>query len=122
MDCGRILTAIYEGTCVSAQWSQKMLSLLQQQTVTYKIPAGISDRSGTTIGNKTGELPGLAEHDVAIVTGDGFQYVLCILCENSSQDAGAIGEISHISAMVYETFVVNAESYGFGQYMTKNGR
>lgn len=104
VDCSRILTAIYSGSCVSSQWSKKMLSLLRQQTVTYKIPAGISNQPVVTIGNKTGELPGLAEHDVAIITGEGFQYVLCVLCENSGQDDGAIGEISHISAMVYEAF------------------
>ncbi len=107
VDCGRILSAIYQGTCVSAQRSQQMLSLLQQQTVTYKIPAGIlnsGDAENAVVGNKTGELSGRAEHDVAIVTGEDFQYVLCVLCEDSGQDVNVVGEISHISEIVLETF------------------
>lgn len=104
VDCSRLLTAIYNGTCVSPAWSQNMLSLLQQQTVTYKIPDGIPEQSNVVIGNKTGELIGLAEHDVAIVTGEGFQYVLCVLCEFPGRETGTIGEISHISELVYAQF------------------
>lgn len=109
VDCSRLLASIYNGTCVSPQKSQKMLSLLQQQTVTYKIPAGIPQQTGVVIGNKTGELVGLAEHDVAIVIGDRFRYVLCVLCEYPTGETDVIGEISAISSLVYAHFAESAE-------------
>ena len=104
VDCARLLTAVATETCVSAEQSQYMLSLLQEQTLNWKIPAGIPRRSGVRIGNKTGELANLAEHDAAIVIGSDLRYVLCVLCEYPGRETNAIGTIAEISACAYRSF------------------
>ena len=104
VDCAHLLTAIATGTCVSAEQSQYMLSLLQKQTLTWKIPAGIPRQSGVRIGNKTGELANLAEHDAAIVIGSDLRYVLCVLCEYPGRETDAVETIAEISACVYRSF------------------
>ena len=56
-DCRNLLASIWQGTCVNAEASGKMLEYLKNQTRTGKIPAGISDPDAITA-NKTGELAG----------------------------------------------------------------
>lgn len=95
-DCGNLLESIYDGTCVSEEVSEKMLSLLLQQQLTSKIPAGLPE--GTKVANKTGETDA-TQHDAAIVFGPERDYILCIM---SSDDGTAIYTIQEISALVYE--------------------
>lgn len=97
-DCALLLEMIYNGTCVSKDYSKKMLGLLSAQTKTNKIPAGVP--TGVKVANKTGELTGESECDVAIVFGSKVDYVLCVISEPVS-NANAIKAIKDISAMVY---------------------
>ncbi|MCD8155691.1 MAG: serine hydrolase, partial [Clostridiales bacterium] len=95
-DCGVLLERIYNGTCVSKTYSQKMLNLLLAQQRRTKIPAGVP--SGIQVANKTGETS-TTENDIAIVFGEKTDYVICVFSSGSSY--GATG-IKNISKTVYE--------------------
>lgn len=104
-DCCRLLSEIYNGTLVNADASADMLALLQAQTRTSKIPAGVPDN--VTTANKTGELSdpgnlGVVENDISIVFAKGHPYVLCVLSNNIQNNSSAQETISKISADVYK--------------------
>ncbi|MCD7715930.1 MAG: class A beta-lactamase-related serine hydrolase [Lachnospiraceae bacterium] len=100
-DCGAILEAIYNGTCVSEEASEAMLEMLLQQDVTTKIPAGVPD--GISVANKTGDTDE-ESHDVAIVYGEKTDYILCVMStdvdEMGAGNAGTL--VKEISTLVYE--------------------
>jgi N-acetylmuramoyl-L-alanine amidase len=104
-DCCQILSDIYYGTCVGREASAKMITLLQNQTVKTKIPAGLP--SGISSANKTGEMPegyglGCIENDIAIVYGETKDYVLCVLSNDlNGNNEGAKSRIAEISGKVY---------------------
>ncbi|MCC8138174.1 MAG: serine hydrolase [Clostridiales bacterium] len=90
-DCGVLLEKIYNGTCVSKAYSQKMLNLLLAQERRWKIPAGIP--SGIKVANKTGETS-TTDHDIAIVYGKKTDYVICVFSSGSSSSSSKIAAIS----------------------------
>ena len=103
-DCCRLLSEIYNSSLVNADASAEMLSLLQAQTKTEKIPAGVP--SGVATVNKTGELAdsdklGVVENDIAIVFDENHPYVLCVLSNNIQNNTSAQDTIKKISADVY---------------------
>lgn len=103
-DCCRLLSEIYNSSLINADASADMLALLQAQTKTAKIPAGVP--SGIATANKTGELAdsgklGVVENDIAIVFDKDHPYVLCILSNNLQNNASAQDIIKKISADVY---------------------
>jgi beta-lactamase class A len=103
LDCYKILTNIYNGTCVNSIYSQKMLNLILNQTFKNKIRAGLP--SGVKAGNKTGELPGKAQNDVAIIyLPNNGAYILSVMSE-SSDDNSAISSIVKISTSVYDYMI-----------------
>ena len=77
-DAGHLLEQIYRGECVSKYASERMLSILEQQKWTGKIPSGLP--WGTRYANKTGDTFD-ATHDAAIVFSDGADYILVLTCE-----------------------------------------
>lgn len=95
-DCGELLEAIYDGTCVSEEASEQMLKLLLQQQRTGKIPAGVPE--GTKTANKTGETD-YAQHDAAIIFGPETDYVFCVMSYNAP---GSITAIQNLSGLIYE--------------------
>lgn len=104
-DCCRLLSEIYNGTLVNADASADMLALLQAQTRTSKIPAGVP--SNVTTANKTGELSdpgnlGVVENDISIIFAKDHPYVLCVLSNNIQNNSSAQETISKISADVYK--------------------
>lgn len=99
-DCARILRAIYEGTCVSAEYSAIMLDMLKAQTVNNRIPQGLS--GGATAAHKTGDLSGLSCGDVGIVFSDAGDYLLCVICNNPYTDGGAASKIVDITRSVHQ--------------------
>ena len=104
-DCCRLLSEIYNGTLVNADASADMLALLQAQTRTSKIPAGVPDN--VTTANKTGELSdpgnlGVVENDISIIFAKGHPYVLCVLSNNIQNNSSAQETISKISADIYK--------------------
>ncbi len=99
-DCGKLLEAIYSGTCVSEEASREMLALLCEQQLTTKIPAGLPE--GVLSANKTGETDEV-EHDTAIVFGEETDYILCVMSEGWSDSDEAVWMIQRISELVYES-------------------
>lgn len=103
-DCRNLLASIWQGTCVNAEASGKMLEYLKNQTRTGKIPAGISDPDAITA-NKTGELAGdygqYVENDIAVVEHGDHAYILCVLNEDLQDNGTAISRIQELSAQVY---------------------
>lgn len=103
-DCRNLLASIWQGTCVNAEASGKMLEYLKNQTRTGKIPAGISDSDAITA-NKTGELAGdygqYVENDIAVVEHGDHAYILCVLSEDLQDNGTAISRIQELSAQVY---------------------
>ena len=103
-DCSNLLASIWQGTCVNAEASGKMLEYLKNQTRTGKIPAGISDSDAITA-NKTGELAGdygqYVENDIAVVEHGDHAYILCVLSEDLQDNGTAISRIQELSAQVY---------------------
>ena len=91
VDCARFLAAAYNG---EMPHSADMMSLLSQQAVTTKIPAGVPVRTA----NKTGELDSV-QNDAAVVYAD-TPYVLCVMSENVPSGA-AISAIVELSSSVY---------------------
>ncbi|MBU5480447.1 serine hydrolase [Blautia sp. MSJ-19] len=103
-DCCRLLSEIYTNSLVNADASAEMLALLQAQTKTAKIPAGVP--SGIATANKTGELTasdklGVVENDIAIVFDKDHPYVLCVLSNNIQNNTSAQDTIKKISSDVY---------------------
>lgn len=92
-DCAKFLQSAYNG---ELPHSADMMSLLSQQTVTYKIPAGVPVRTA----NKTGELESV-QNDAAVVYADR-PYVLCVMSENVSAGS-AIDAIVELSGTVYSS-------------------
>lgn len=105
-DCRKILCDIYNGDCVCADASGKMLALLQNQTVKTKISAGLP--SAVLSANKTGEMPegyglGCIENDIAIVYGEQKDYVICVLANDlEGRNEEAREKIQNISRQIYE--------------------
>lgn len=101
-DCRAILEAIYRGTLVNAEASEKMYDILKGQTLQYKIPSVLPE--GYFCANKTGEMPegyglGCIENDIAIVSSPTGDYILAVLSnELGGRNQEAQQVIQHISA------------------------
>ena len=97
-DCGMLLERIYRGECINQEASQKMLDLLMNQQVVWKIPQGLPEN--TVAANKTGETD-QDQHDIAIIYGEETTYILCVMSENCPSSDTAIQNIRSISRLVY---------------------
>lgn len=98
VDCGMLLEAIYDGTCVSEDASSQMLDLLLAQQSRGKIPAGVP--GDIEVANKTGETDE-TQHDAAIVYGEDTDYILCVLSDEVPDSNAAASLIREISSEVY---------------------
>ena len=87
-DCAALLRMIYTGQCVSQDASEHMLELLLGQQVNDRIPQSLpKDRK---VAHKTGDLLGICCADVGIVFAPQGDYLLCIICNNQSDQQSAI--------------------------------
>lgn len=102
-DCALLLRQIYNGQCVSPEYSAVMLQILLEQTSTDFLPAGVPD--GVPIAHKTGNLLGLCHGDVGIVMAESNPYIVCIICNNPTDMGAAMARIPEISATVYRYMV-----------------
>ena len=87
-DVAKLLEQIYNGECISEEASARMLSLLQRQELTYKIPHYLEGHYPfVEVANKTGEL-NQVENDAAIITGAGIEdFIFVIMVDSSSSVA-----------------------------------
>lgn len=89
-DCAMFLNMVYNG---EFEYSTQMLDYLCAQTVTYKIPEGVT--GAYLIANKTGELDDV-QNDVAIVYTD-TPYIICVMSNEVLQYVAPIETIVEIS-------------------------
>lgn len=101
-DCGVLLRMIYEGRCVTKDWSDEMMSCLKAQTVNNRLPAQLP--AGTVVAHKTGDLSNLSCGDVGIIITQQGSYILCVINNQSPNDAQTAQDIANLSARVYEQF------------------
>ena len=106
--CRKFLAEVYRGELVCEEASEKMLTILKGQTVTYKIPSGLPE--GFSSANKTGEMPegyglGCIENDAALIFSPYGDYVLVVLSNElggrNDQALDVIRSISSAAASYY---------------------
>ena len=97
-DCGAYLEMLLDGEIVSPEYSEKILDLMKQQQILYKIPAGVPDDVQTA--NKTGELDYM-QGDAAIVYAPSGTYILVVLADDLTNAGNAQAEIRELSEYVY---------------------
>ena len=95
-DCAKFLLAAYNGLLPG---SDKMITLLGQQRLVSKIPAGVP----VPTANKTGELDSV-QNDAAIIYAEK-PYILCVLAENVSEQNG-VAEIVKLSSEIYKRILL----------------
>lgn len=100
-ECGTILRAIYNGSCVSADASKEMLTLLKAQTVNDRLPVNLPQ--GVTVAHKTGNLSNLSCGDVGIILSPKGDYILCVIANHEPSDATATTATATLSRTVYDT-------------------
>jgi beta-lactamase class A len=91
-DLALILWQIYDGTLLSADDTDRLLSDMQQQIFREGIPAGIPE---ATVADKVGFLDGLL-HDAGIVYSPKGDFILVVLTDGYSWDA-----IAEVAAEIY---------------------
>lgn len=97
-DCGAFLGRVLDGSVVSREYSQKLLDLLKEQQIIYKVPSGIPDNVMTA--NKTGELDYM-QGDAAIVYGPSGTYILVIIGDSLTNSYGQTAKFTELSEIVY---------------------
>lgn len=95
-DVTRFLEAVYQKRYAH---SSQMISLLNHQTRTWKIPAGLP--SSVRSGNKTGELDDV-QNDAAIIYAPKKTYFLTIMSNKVKDGYHAIGMIKKMSSITYK--------------------
>ncbi len=100
-DIGLLLESMYQGKCVSDEYSNKMIDMLLEQEYRSKIPAGIPN--DVKIANKTGETDDVS-HDSAIVYSDNADYILVVMADAPGQAWSCGDNIAELSGIVYKYF------------------
>lgn len=99
-DVASLLKKIYNKTCINSVYSEKMMNLLNGQTITEMIPSTIS---GAQIASKSGEQNEIAQ-DAAIISTENANYLLVISASDlSSTEIGKenIRQIANIVNVHY---------------------
>lgn len=93
-DCCKFLLKIYNQEIDHAG---EMMSLLQHQERTHKIPRGIPE--GVQTANKTGELSDV-ENDAAVIFAE-HPYIFVVMSQNLTDAGAAQSSIASLSAVLY---------------------
>ena len=100
-DCGKLLESIYNGGCISKEYSEQMLDILSHQELLNKIPTGLPEN--VKYANKTGETDDVC-HDAAIVYSEGADYILVVMVNNPGNAYSNTDDVVKISELVYNYF------------------
>ncbi|KFI79236.1 serine hydrolase [Bifidobacterium mongoliense] len=103
-DCSMFMAKVYRKQLVSQSASEAMQRLLLGQQRRNKIPAGLP--AGTTVANKTGEVPGV-ENDAAIVFSPHGDYVLTVMTNGQTDALNAQDGIRTLSSMVWSALTTS---------------
>ena len=100
-----ILQRIFNGTCISKEYSDKMMNLLKMQIITDMIPSTIVE--GETA-NKTGEQSGIVQ-DAAIISTENSNYLIVISAKDVQSTDTAKNNIREIANIANTYFAQNGE-------------
>jgi beta-lactamase class A len=100
-DVAAMLRAIDSDHLEDRRVSEQMWSLLRDQRIVDRIPAGLPKNAGLQVGNKTGTMLSVV-HDAAIVRGKRLRYLLVIMIDRPTDEAPADAYCRKVSRRVYE--------------------
>ena len=102
-DVTKLLKQILQKRCISNAMSEKMIEILQNQTITDIIPSQIESSS---VGNKTGEQNNIVQ-DAAIVSIEKANYVVAISASKISSTETAKDNMRKLAKLINEYFETN---------------
>lgn len=97
-DCARILRLIYDGACVTPEYSNRMRNILLKQHSSF--PHGVPE--DVPQAHKTGGIPNEVSGDMSIVYAVN-PYIVCIIDNNAVNEPVCDASCTAISKMIYET-------------------
>ena len=99
-EAGELLERMYEGTLVSREASEKMISIMKNQQVNSKIPFCLQALpEEPEIAHKTGEDCGIT-HDVGIIFGEQ-PFIVCF-CGNETDTPAYERQMAEIALELYQ--------------------
>lgn len=104
-NASKILNNIFNGWCVSRDYSDKMMNLLKNQLNIEMIPSIITE--GETA-NKTGEQSGVVQ-DAAIISTENANYSVVVSASDIVDVEEAKTKIKEIATMVNNYFIENGK-------------
>ena len=104
-NASKILSNIFNGWCVSRDYSDKMMNLLKNQLNIEMIPSIITE--GETA-NKTGEQSGVVQ-DAAIISTENANYSVVVSASDIVDVEEAKTKIKEIATMVNNYFIENGK-------------
>jgi beta-lactamase class A len=99
-DIALFFEKLYNGQLIDPDYSNKMISLLEEQKLNDKIPKYLPD--AIAVAHKTGELDAYT-HDAGIVYANGYDYIIVVLSKSDNPELAAI-RIANVSEAVYNYF------------------
>ncbi len=99
-DVATFFRLLLDGKVVSADASDAMLALLEQQEISDRLPVLLPP--DTNVAHKTGNLPGVV-HDAGIITTPHGPLIVAVLAEAMPDEDQAAATIQRLALAVYET-------------------
>lgn len=94
-DMGKIMEKIYRRQLVSPEYSDKMMSLLKQQQVLGKLPAGLS--AGVMSASKSGDADPNHNDAMIVFNNQGHDYIICVMSSTYAYNAACFWELSSVT-------------------------
>lgn len=104
-DVSKLLTKIFDGSCVNKKYSEQMMNLLKNQLIIDMIPSTITEAETA---NKTGEQSGVVQ-DAAIISTENANYVVVISANDIVDVNEAKTNIKQIATMINNYFIENGK-------------
>lgn len=99
-DVAKFFEMLYKGDLANAEYTNKMIALLKDQTLNKKLPRFLPQ--DTAIAHKTGELDSYS-HDAGIVYSPKGDYLIVVMSKSTEPNL-ANNRIANISEAVYKFF------------------
>lgn len=105
-DIALFLYKLYKGNLANKQYTDEMISLLQNQQLNNKLPRDLPNN--ITLAHKTGELDDYT-HDAGIVYAPSGNYLIVVLSK-SADPSSAEDTIASLSQAVYTYFTASSSA------------
>ncbi len=98
------LKAIHTGDFLTKESQEKILFIFEQQQIKDKLPSQMG--KGVRVGNKTGNIRGVA-HDAAIIRTETEMVYAAVLTEDFASEEESRQIISKIGKLIYDEMIVD---------------